>query len=357
MSAETIIQHLLEADDDDLKDIMLPDWQDDLKYLRQKLADGHVVDYIVVYPDGGIVIIFTDGHDWESKLAHTEINYMLQTWPSLQGKEIIRPPQEDPDATAGWQQEASEEGDEDLVKDVVHHNIPEPEKVKYGGREIRYGPYKLHWFDYPDGSRIVSSSYMTNFRMHWRKNPRTGEKHLVSVNKPSWHHGDIKKLEPGWQDIWEKWVRRCFEIFDRYSKGAWAHRYIPPLPNQKGEAVLQFGVAPPFDEEHLQMPPVQESEEDDWKELVHPGEMAGVDSWLARYMPPLGFKYQDMGCRGWEKTVGNTQVSVGLSTKPNMALMVRYRRYADTRWQNEEMESVPVGEPLFQKLREWGMTK
>jgi len=99
-----------------------------------------------------------------------------------------------------------------------------------------------------------------------------------------------------------------------------------------------------------------EDEEDldsDWKDVVLFQTSEEVDQWLKTNMPKLGFKYQEMGVRGWERRVGNRMVSVGLSTRPGEALMVLYYYTMGNQWQNKEMKSVDCGIPILMQLLDW----
>lgn len=103
-----------------------------------------------------------------------------------------------------------------------------------------------------------------------------------------------------------------------------------------------------------------EDEEDfdpDWKDVVLFDTPEEVDQWLKTNMPKLGFKYREMGVRGWERQVGNRMVSVGPSTKPGQALMVLYYYTTGNQWQNQEMESVDCGIPILMKLLEWRIVR
>lgn len=195
-----------------------------------------------------------------------------------------------------------DEEEEEDWKNTVHIEAPDQTWHKRGkkyGKEIEYGPYKLNWHDYPDGSRIVSLYYRGSGRgdLYWRKNRKAGKKSLVWTGRPSWHHGSIEKLPPGFERYWDKWVERAFKVLDANGEGVSGYMSIPKLPGPSGEVNSRFGYLPPFTEEEE----LEESESEDCKRLVwkmYPVQYEAQDDdddWKDLVLIPLGYWLQSAG--------------------------------------------------------------
>lgn len=102
-----------------------------------------------------------------------------------------------------------------------------------------------------------------------------------------------------------------------------------------------------------------ESEEDFDNEIVKDlesfTEFSEVREWIEATMPKLGFE-PDGHHRWWVKVAGDRRVRLGVSTEEGHIFMVNYLpNTAGTSWYSDQMLTVPVGEPVIAKLREWGM--
>lgn len=103
---------------------------------------------------------------------------------------------------------------------------------------------------------------------------------------------------------------------------------------------------------------LEEEEDDlgtDWKADLTPNNSEEVTEWLKDTLPQFGFEWRDSGCRSWEKSIHGSMASVGISIHRGHALLVRYRATTGNRWQNEEMLSLPAGDPTLNQLRKWRM--
>jgi len=102
---------------------------------------------------------------------------------------------------------------------------------------------------------------------------------------------------------------------------------------------------------------VTEEDDSDWKDVVHSNHWTEGDSWTEHTLKPLGFKYREMGCRGWEKSVGSRMASVGASTTQGKGLLVLYRRTSTGRWQQETSVTAEYGDEVLAQLRTWGIIR